>query len=253
MLALHRALHTWHTSVSRFITLTEFARRQFIEAGLPPQQFVVKPNFVDPDPQERSGPGEYAIYVGRFTENKGLGTLLKAWALLPKHYSLHVVGDGPERAALEAQARSCGLSGVRFRGRLSHVETIEALKAARFSIVPSTWYEGLPMCILEAFACGTPVLCSRIGGLPEIVADHVTGLHFTPGDERDLASKIEWAYNDPEEIVSMGHAARRKYEADYTAERNYSLLLRIYEQASMAAPSRSELSVTKVPPVLGDL
>jgi glycosyltransferase involved in cell wall biosynthesis len=253
MLALHRILRTWCKSISRFITLTEFARRRFIEAGLPEEQFVVKPNFVDHDPQERSGPGEYAIYVGRFIENKGLGTLLKAWAQLPKQYSLHIVGDGPERAALEAQARAYGLPGIRFRGRLSHAETIEAIKAARFSIVPSTWYEGMPMCILEAFACGTPVLCSRIGGLPEIVSDHVTGLHCTPGDELDLASKVAWAYNHPAEIVKMGHAARRKYEADYTPERNYSLLLRIYEQASVAVRSRSELSMTKAPTVLGDL
>jgi glycosyltransferase involved in cell wall biosynthesis len=253
MLALHRTLRTWCKSITRFITLTEFARRRFIEAGLPQDLFVVKPNFVDHDPQERSGPGEYAIYVGRFIENKGLGTLLKAWAHLPRQYSLHIVGDGPERGALEAQARAHGHPGIRFRGRLSHTEAIEAVKGARFSIVPSTWYEGLPMCILEAFACGTPVLCSRIGGLPEIVEDHVTGLHFTPGDERDLASKVEWAYSHPEEVVRMGHAARRKYETDYTAERNYSLLLRIYEQASVAVRSRSELSMTKAPTVLGDL
>jgi glycosyltransferase involved in cell wall biosynthesis len=234
MLAVHRTLNTWQRSITRFITLTEFARSRFTEAGLPPERFVVKPNFVDHDPQERRGPGEYAIYVGRFMENKGLGTLLRAWMHLPAPYPLHVVGDGPERVALEAQTREYRLSGITFRGRLSHAEAIEAVKRARFLIVPSTWYEGLPMCILEAFACGTPVLCSRIGGLPEIVEDHVTGLHFTPGDVRDLASKVEWAWNDPEEIVRMGHAARRKYETDYTAEKNYSLLMTIYEQASLA-------------------
>lgn len=255
MLALHRTLDTWRKSITRFIALTDFARRQFIEAGLPPERLVVKPNFVDPDPQERSGPGEYAIYVGRFMENKGLGTLLKAWAQLPAPYPLHIIGDGPERAALEAQAHEYQLSAITFRGRLPHAEVIAAVKGARFSIVPSTWYEGLPMCILEAFACGTPVLCSRIGGLPEIVEDHVTGLHFTPGDARDLASQVDWAWNHPAEIVRMGRAARRKYEAHYTAEKNYNLLLRIYEQASQAVPVpwRCELSMTKAPTISSDL
>lgn len=253
MLAVHRTLQTWRKSITRFITLTDFARRRFVEAGLPAERCVVKPNFVDPDPKERSGPGEYAIYVGRFMENKGLGTLLKAWTQLPAPYPLHIVGDGPERSALAAQTREYKLSGITFRGRLSHAEAIEAVKGARFSIVPSTWYEGLPMCILEAFACGTPVLCSRIGGLPEIVEDHVTGLHFVPGDASDLASKVAWAWNHAEEIVRMGHAARRKYEAHYTAEKNYTLLLRIYEQASVAAPRRSELSMTNAPTVSSDL
>lgn len=250
MLAAHRALHTWQKSITRFITLTEFARSRFIEAGLPPERLVVKPNFVDHDPRERNSPGEYAIYVGRFMENKGLGILLKAWAQLPASYPLHIVGDGPERAALEAQARRYQLSGITFRGRLTRAQTIAAVKGARFSIVPSTWYEGLPMCILEALACGTPVLCSKIGGLPEIVEDHVTGLHFTPGDASDAAKKAAWAWNHPEELVKMGHAARRKYEAHYTAEKNYSLLLRIYEEASLAVSSRGALSWTKVPTVL---
>jgi glycosyltransferase involved in cell wall biosynthesis len=85
------------------------------------------------------------------------------------------------------------------------------------------------MVIVEAFACGVPVLCSRLGGMQEIVADAGTGLHFNPGDAQDLARKVEWAWNHPEELVAMGRAARRKYETDYTAEKNYSLLMKIYE------------------------
>ena len=85
------------------------------------------------------------------------------------------------------------------------------------------------MVIVEAFACGVPVLCSRLGGMQEIVADADTGLHFNPGDAQDLARKVEWAWNHPEELAEMGRVARRKYETDYTAEKNYSLLMKIYE------------------------
>ena len=162
MLAFHRVLGTWRTSVTRFIALTQFAKERFVEAGFPSERFVVKPNFADPDPSERSGPGEYAVYVGRLTQAKGLRVLLDAWYQLPEQYPLYIIGDGPERAALEAQAREQRLSGVTFQGWLSRAEVIETVKGARFSVVPSIWYEGFPMCVVEAFACGTPVLSSRL-------------------------------------------------------------------------------------------
>jgi glycosyltransferase involved in cell wall biosynthesis len=234
MLSLHRALDTWRASVTRFIALTEFAKQKFIAAGYPPDRFAVKPNFVDPDPQERRGAGQYAVFIGRLIDNKGLQVLLDAWKRLPAEYPLQIVGEGPERPALEARARELRLSGITFRGRLSHAAVIETLKGARLTIVPSKLYEGLPMCIVESFACGTPVLCSKLGGLMEIVEDHTTGLQFNPGDAQDLARKVEWAWNHPFELAKMGHAARGKYERDYTPERSYHLLMGIYEQALAA-------------------
>ncbi len=237
MLAFHRALDTWRASVTRFIALTEFAKEKFIASGFPSDKLVVKPNFADPDPRERVGAGEYAIFSGRLVENKGLRVLLKAWEKLPAQYPLHIVGEGPERAAFEAQAAESQLSGITFRGRLSRDAAIEAVKGARFIIVPSTLYEGLPMCIVESFACGTPVLCSRLGGMTEIVENHLTGLHFNPGDALDLARVVDWAWNHPLELAMMGRAARGKYETDYTAEKNYSLLMGIYEQALASCAS----------------
>ena len=88
------------------------------------------------------------------------------------------------------------------------------------------------MVIAEAFACGTPVLCSKLGGMKEIVADRVTGLHFAPGDADDLARKDAWAWSHPVEVSEMGRSARREYEKRYTAERNYELLMEIYHQAA---------------------
>ena len=73
--------------------------------------------------------------------------------------------------------------------------------------------------------------------MSEIVDDQVTGLHFNPSDPEDLAKKVEWAWNHPSELARMGRAARRKYESDYTAEKNYSLLMEIYKQAIAASVS----------------
>ena len=249
MLAIHRALDTWRSSVARFITLTEFAKSQFAAAGFPASRFVVKPNFMDFDPGERVRAGEYAAFIGRLMDNKGVGVLLDAWKKLPPKYPLHIVGDGPERAVLETEARESHLDGIVFRGRLQREEVIEAVKNARFIIVPSTLYEGFPMCIVEAFACGTPVLCSKLGGLAEIVEHRVTGLHFNPGDSRDLAATAEWAWNHPAELDQMGHAARARYESDYTAEKNYSLLIEIYRQALDTCPSQRKSSPLRQPTI----
>jgi glycosyltransferase involved in cell wall biosynthesis len=231
MLATHRAMGTLQASVTRYIALTDFAKKKFVASGFPSERIVVKPNFTDPDPGERLGSGEYALFIGRIDKTKGTRVLLDAWKRLPATYALHVVGDGPDRQWMEARSRELQLSEVTFRGRLPHAAAVDAVKSARFTIVPSTWYEGFPMCIVESFACGTPVLCSRLGGMSEIVEDQLTGLYFNPSDPQDLANKVQWALNHPLELSKMGRAARRKYETHYTAEKNHSLLMGIYQQA----------------------
>jgi glycosyltransferase involved in cell wall biosynthesis len=247
MLAFHRTLETYEKSVARFITLTKFAKEEFVAAGFPPDKLVVKPNFADEDPRERTGNGDYALFVGRLMENKGPRILLNAWQMLHGDYPLHIAGDGPDREALETEARQSKLSGVSFLGRIPRDAVIEAIKGARFVIVPSTLHEQFPMCIVESFACGTPVLCSKLGGLAEIVEDHVTGLHFKPGDAGDLARTMEWAWSHPSELERMGHAARAEYEAKYTAEKNYLHLMDIYEQALATVGSQHCLARLRHP------
>ncbi len=229
MLAWHRQLKTYQELVDCSVAATEFSRGKFVAAGFDADKIVVKPNFVDQDPGPRKLIGNYAVFTGRLSQEKGVATLLEAWEHVRPDYPLKIVGDGPLRAGLEAEARERGLSNVVFCGRLSRDESIATVKGARFQITPSLWYEGFPMVIVEAFACGVPVLCSRLGGMQEIVADTDTGLHFSPGDAQDLARKVEWAWNHPEELAEMGRTARRKYETDYTAEKNYALLMKIYE------------------------
>src|SRR5450631_595192 len=172
MLAWHRHSRTWTEIVDCYIALTEFARDKFVAAGLPADKVVVKPNFVDPDPGPRQGGGEYALFAGRLSQEKGLYTLLQAWEQLPRHYALKIAGDGPERKDLEARVHCRGLSAITFCGYLSRQEVITAVKGARFLILPSECYENFPMSIAESFACGTPVVCSRLGAMQEIVTDN---------------------------------------------------------------------------------
>jgi glycosyltransferase involved in cell wall biosynthesis len=232
MLAVHRHLKTYEDLMNCGIAATEFARGKFIEAGFDPNRIVVKPNFVDPDPGPRTCSDDYVVYAGRLSHEKGLTTLFGAWKLLDNKCALKVVGDGPLRESLEAKVNELGLRNVSFCGHLSREKTIAVVKRARFQIVPSVCYENFPMAIVEAFGCGVPIVCSKLGGMKEIVTDKVTGLHFTPSDEQDLAQKVEWAWNHPAEVENIGHAARRKYEIEYTAEKNYSRLMQIYEQTA---------------------
>jgi glycosyltransferase involved in cell wall biosynthesis len=231
MLTIHRRRETW-AQINSFIALSEFARRKFIDGGLPAEQISVKPNFVQPDPGERTnGGGGYAIYVGRLSSEKGPGTMIAAWKQLPQSIPLVVVGDGPLLAELQTQCREDNLPNVSFRGRLPREQAQALLKGADFAILPSECYESFPMTMAESFACGVPVICSRLGSLQELVQDGKTGLHFSSGSPQDLATKVDWAWNNPGAMCEMGKAARKDFEAHYTAEKNYPLLMQIYEQA----------------------
>jgi glycosyltransferase involved in cell wall biosynthesis len=231
MIAVNRRRKTWPGKVDRIIALTRFSRQKMLEAGLPEEQVVVKPHFVHPDPGQGLGSRDYALFVGRLSPEKRANVILTAWSKLQKPIPLLIAGGGPEREALEEQARSTGLTQVRFLGQIPRPDTLAAIQAARFLLFPSQWYEGFPMTICEAFACGTPVICSRLGAMAELVEDGLTGFHFTPGDAAELAEKVTWAWEHPSEMREMGTAARREFEAKYTAESNYPMLMDIYEGA----------------------
>jgi glycosyltransferase involved in cell wall biosynthesis len=227
MLSLHRALGTWNM-VDRFIALTEFARQKFIEGGFPPEKISVKPNFVHPDPGPGEGRGGYALFVGRLSPEKGLGTLLMAWERLGGKVPLKIVGDGP--LAPEVQEAQKRIPGVEWLGRKAPEEVYALMSEASFLVFPSESYEGFPKVLAEAFAKGLPVLASALGSQGSIVDHGRTGLHFRPSDPEDLAAKVEWLLAHPNELARMRKEARAEYEAKYTAEQNYAQLMAIYHE-----------------------
>jgi glycosyltransferase involved in cell wall biosynthesis len=232
MLSLHRAMGTWQNKVNLYIALTEFAREKFIAGGLPGDRIVVKSNFVADRPVRQPCSGGYALFVGRLSTEKGPQLLLSAWKGIETRIPLRIVGDGALSKPLGEEVERNNLSSrIELMGRRTPEEVGRVVARARFLVMPSVWYEGFPMTVVEAYACGVPVIASRIGSLAEIVEDGRTGLHFTAGDAADLAAKVEWAWTHPKQMEEMGRAARREYEAKYTAERNYEALMRIYETA----------------------
>ena len=103
MIVAHRMLRTWQRKVDAFVALSRFARDKLIEGGLPADRIAIKPNFVDDEPGQGRGPGDYALYVGRLAPEKGLMTLLQAWQRLERPFPLKIVGTGPIASLVEGE------------------------------------------------------------------------------------------------------------------------------------------------------
>jgi glycosyltransferase involved in cell wall biosynthesis len=226
MLTFHRGLKT-STRVDVYIALTEFARRKFIQGGIPEDRIVVKPNFVA-DPGIGTHEGRYVLFVGRLAPEKGIETLIEAWRTVRRDHavSLKVVGSGPS----DSMAANME-PGIEWLGWRSQEEVVQLMKQARILVFPSRHYEGLPVTIIEAFATGLPVAGSAIGSVGEVIVDGQTGRLFPPGDAGRLADILSTMLSEPEAVHEMGCRARSTYEANYTPARNYRRMMDIYDRA----------------------
>jgi len=229
MLTLHRALGTYRRQVSRYIALNDFCRQKFIQAGLPAERIVIKPNFVDICAPEPDRPRQGGLFVGRLSVEKGIEVLARAMESNAQ-FALDVIGTGPAQALLQ------DVPGVRLSGWQEAGTIHERMRAAAWIVMPSIWYENFPRVLLEAYACGLPVIASRLGALAELVRDGETGLLFEPGNATDLSEKMKWAAQHPSVMRRIGHAARLEYERRYTPDSNVQQLLEIYRQAVATGP-----------------
>jgi len=227
MLTTHRALRTWTEQVDVYISPSEFTRKKLVQGGLPDEKVVVKPHFVHPTPAVGEGRGGYAVFVGRLSPEKGLDTLLSAWESLGGKLRLKVVGDGPLASRVAEATRR--MPKVEWLGRQPPEEILKIMGEAVLVVVPSKIYETFGRVVIEAFAKGTPVVGTKLGAIAELVEHGRTGVHFRPGDPKDLAAQVRWALAHPAELERMRVEARGEFEARYTAERNYQTLKEIYE------------------------
>jgi len=157
---------------------------------------------------------------------KGVATLLGAAARVP-HIPVRLLGGGP---TLEEHQTESPANAV-FLGQVSRDTVEQEYRSARFLVVPSRWFEGCPLVILEAMAHGLPVIASRIGGLPELVDEGVTGLLFEPGNQDDLARAMDRLWAEPELCSTMGQRARKKALSEFSEEGHWRQLRSVYETA----------------------
>lgn len=233
MTAVHRALGTWRRDVALYVAASAFSGAKLVECGLPAEKVVVRPNFRDPDPGPKTRLGDYALFVGRLSAEKGVPTLLEAIAACPR-IPFKLVGEGPLLDAARRFSQTPAGGKATVLGRRSNREVIDLMHGARCLVFPSEWYEGLPMTLVEAFACGLPVVVASMGASGEAVEHGVSGVHVPPGDSRALASALLRLWPDEQRLVVLGEGARRAFERSYTPAASYARLLEIYRRAGVA-------------------
>ena len=217
--------------VDVFIALSEFAKRKFVEAGLPKERIRVKPN-MSPDPLDSSQPARAvkksgrALFIGRLSYEKGIRFLLDAWRDAP--LPLDVIGDGPEAS----YARAAAPPNVALLGELTHEETLSRLARAEFLVFPSLWYEGQPMTLVEASALSIPALVSKLGERAETIEQFRAGLAFESGDRNAFLAAVKQLIASPQLQSELAKGARALYDANHSPKKNVDLLLKIYEETA---------------------
>jgi glycosyltransferase involved in cell wall biosynthesis len=228
-MTIHRLRNTWARDVDALIATTHFARDKFVRNGLPAEKITVKPNFLHPDPGVGTGDGNYAIFVGRLSHEKGVRPLLEAWERFGAPIPLKIVGDGPMAEQVKGAVARC--PSIEWLGRRPLSEVYELIGRATVLIFPSECYETFGRTAIEAFAKGTPVIASNHGAPADVVDHNRTGLLFKPGDAPDLALNVHALLADPARLAKMRIAARAEFEARYTGDRAHHQLMEIYNRA----------------------
>jgi glycosyltransferase involved in cell wall biosynthesis len=231
MLTVHRLIGTWEKMVDKYLVATKFYYDLFIRAGLPEGKIEIKPHFVEPTiPYNINRPlGGYALFIGRLDPEKGIGVLLEAWK--KTNIPMKIRGSGQMESEVRQFIDENPSGNIELIGRLPKDSLGHLMDQARFLVWPTqSYYETFGFVAVESFAIGLPVIGSRIGVNAEMISEGITGLNFTVGDPDDLADKMRWAWDHPNEMAEMGRNGRREYETKYTASINYKMLIEIYER-----------------------
>ena len=225
MTAAHRLAGTWERRVDAYIALGPFARERFVAGGLPEERIHVLPNHLTSDPGVGEHSGDYLLYAGRLSPEKGIPVMVEAWRGLEGRIPLRIIGGGA--LGPDALGRP---PGVEWLGPRPREEVLAAMRGARALVFPYLSYENSPMSVVEAFATGLPVIASRTPS-SWMVEHGATGLLFDPGSAEALRATVERAWKDPAGLRAMGAAARREYERSHTARGAYERLTAIYGRA----------------------
>jgi len=213
--------------VDSYIVLSKFSRDKFIELGLEKQKMYLKTNFLTTEPSGSGQDSDYALFIGRLVDYKGVETLMEAFKMSPP-FNLKIIGDGPLRREVSDLASSHG--NIKWLGKLERDSVFEIIKNSSFLIFSSECYENMPMVIMESFAFSKPVLASNLGAIRELVIDGVNGVLFEPGNASDLAAKISYLLNHDKERTEMGKNANKIYHERFNKEKNFRDLMNIYAE-----------------------
>lgn len=214
----YREAMTWNRKrleecTDLFVCPSRFMAEKMAQGGFRKDKLKVLCNFIDIEKcrKDNYAKNDYYCYVGRLSHEKGVGTLVDAAARLP--YKLKIIGGGPLLEQLKIKNEE--LKGnVEFLGFRQWADIKDIVGKARFTVIPSEWYENNPLSVIEAECLGTPVLGARIGGIPELIDEDVNGMTFESGNADDLAEKIKAMYNADFDYKNIADAAMKRYNAE---------------------------------------
>jgi glycosyltransferase involved in cell wall biosynthesis len=215
--------------VTLFVVASQFQKQRFIDSGIEEDRIEVIHNTdltVNGDLPQAGRSGSMVSFIGRLSEEKGIHEVVEVARMLPA-YPFSVAGDTSRTNGWVANAPP----NVRFFGFISGDELAQFYQQTRILVYPSLCYEGFPNVLVRAMAAGKAIICSRIGGLPEVVEDGVTGLLVEPGNRKELAAGIEYLWNNPKICQKMGQNARNKALSRYSPDRFYERLMACYHKA----------------------
>lgn len=214
----HKILKIYKKSVSHFIAPSKFMKNTLVDFSWPENKIDVLYNFSDKLENNLSinELGDYGLYFGRLSVEKGLDVLLRAMSLADKKIKLKIVGSGPEEKNLKKMVQDLGLEQqVEFLGYKNFVELSEIIKKAKIIFLPSVWCENMPLTLIESMMLKKVVVASNTGGLPELIKDQESGFLFKNGDVSDLSRVINLLDNyDLEKISNQAYSLVKDLNID---------------------------------------
>ncbi|CAN5818002.1 glycosyltransferase family 4 protein [soil metagenome] len=232
--ALEMRLHMTfgaYEPVQLFLCPSRFLAGKMREAGVFPDRMRHLPHFIETaGVDHKLQPGGGAVYAGRLSHEKGVDVLIEAASMAGVH--VDVAGEGPEMDSLKRLAVKLADGLVTFHGRISLAEVRELLRAGAVAALPARWYENQPLSVLDAYACGVPVVGSNLGGIPELIEDRVDGYLIPPDDPAELGSRLRSITDSAGGAYEMGLMGRRKVEDQFSVERHLAGIDGAYADAA---------------------
>lgn len=230
ILMWHRFRKTFHRCISLLIVLNTYTRDIFVKNGFDASILTVKPNAAVPVPVTADTSYDYAVFIGRFSREKGIITLLKAAKQVPG-LKIRIIGAGPLEQYVKDCAASGSCPGIDLHGYLPFSECCRQMAGALVTVFPSECYENCPLTVINSLWYGTPVIASRIGGIPDFVPEDIGGWLFEPGNADALAAKLQWFMENRDAVVAQRVKTRQWARERFSPEINYTRLLKIYRDA----------------------
>lgn len=225
----HRLLKVYRKNIDLFIAPSQSMKDTVVKFGWPENKIKVLYNFSEKLQNNlMDSPGDYSLYFGRLSKEKGIDVLLSALSLANRKIKLKIIGSGPEEENLKKMVKDLKLgSRVKFLGPKFGEELFSEVKKAQVIFIPSIWLENMPLTLLEAMMLKKVVIASNTGGLPELIKDGQTGFLFKRGDDQDLARVIDSL--DEHNLLQIGAQANLLAE-ELSVGRHLSKLLQIYRR-----------------------